>query len=41
MDHPETDQQIMIDQQIEQQIMYLQVVVLELVDFFFNFKLFY
>jgi len=34
MDHPETDQQIMIDQQIEQQIMYLQVVVLELVDFF-------
>jgi hypothetical protein len=34
MDHPETDQLIMIDQQIDQQIMYLQVVVLELVDFF-------
>jgi hypothetical protein len=41
MDHPETDQRIMIDQQIDQQIMYLQVVVLELVDFFLISSFFY
>lgn len=34
MDLQEIEQQITIDQQIDQQIMYLQVLVLELVDFF-------